>query len=103
MLQKERKGVLFVDHQRNLSATPRALWGREFWLRPASADRSEFKPYLEGFILHLPDAVDDLAEAAAARIKGLDLYRAIATPMAAHLVHTAAPVSAQELTRPRST
>jgi len=92
MLQKERKGTLFVDHQRKLVAYLRALWGRDFWLRPAAADRSEFKPYLEGFVLHLPDAVDD-----SAGLKGLDVYRAIAAHQAAHLVYTRAPISAQEL------
>ncbi|MDH4120639.1 MAG: VWA domain-containing protein [Deltaproteobacteria bacterium] len=92
MLQKERKGVLFVDHQRKLSAYLRVLWGRDFWLRPAAADRSEFKPYLDGFMLHLPDAVDD-----AAGLKGLDVYRAVAAHLAAHVVYTHAPISAQEL------
>jgi len=92
MLQKERKGTLFVDHQRKLGAYLRALWGRDFWLRPAAADRSEFKPYLDGFVLHLPDAVDD-----SAALKGLDAYRAIAAHQAAHLVYTRAPISAQEL------
>jgi hypothetical protein len=92
MLQKERKGTLFVDHQRKLGAYLRALWGRDFWLRPAAADRTEFKPYLEGFVLHLPDAVDDQAG-----LKGLEVYRAIAAHQAAHLVYTRAPISAQEL------
>lgn len=92
LLQKERKGTLFVDHQRKLSAYLRALWGRDFWLRPAAADRSEFRPYLEGFVLHLPDAVEDLAG-----LRGSDIYRAIAAHLAAHLSHTTAPISAQEL------
>jgi nitric oxide reductase NorD protein len=30
MVKKERKGILFVDHQRKLSAYLRALWGRDF-------------------------------------------------------------------------
>ncbi|MFZ5464801.1 MAG: nitric oxide reductase activation protein NorD [Pseudomonadota bacterium] len=92
MLQKERKGILFVDHQRKLSAYLRALWGRDFWLRPAAAEGSEFKPYLDGFVLHLPDAVEDLAG-----LKGLDVYRATAAHLAAHVVYTNAPISAQEL------
>ncbi|MDA8231842.1 MAG: VWA domain-containing protein [Magnetospirillum sp.] len=94
MLQKERKGILFVNHQRKLSATLRALWGRDFWLRPAAADRSEFKPYLDGFVIHLPDAVDDVP---GSQVKGLDLFRAIAAHMAAHIAYTNAPISAQEL------
>lgn len=92
MLQKERRGTLFVDHQRKLVAYLRALWGRDFWLRPAAAEHSEFKPYLDGFVLHLPDAVDDDAG-----LGGLEVYRAIAAHQAAHLVYTRAPISAQEL------
>ncbi len=92
MLQKERKGVLFIDHQRKLAATLRALWGRDFWLRPAAADRTEFKPYLDGGVLHLPDAVDGRGG-----IPGLEVFRATAAHMAAHLVYTSQPLSAQEL------
>jgi hypothetical protein len=92
VLQKERKGVLFVDHQRKLAAYLRALWGRDFWLCPAAADRAEFKPYLEGFILHLPDAADDLGG-----LKGMDVYRAVAAHLAAHVAYTRAPIAAQEL------
>lgn len=94
MLLQERKGTLFVDHQRKLGAYLRALWGRDFWLRPAAADRAEFKPYLDGFVLHLPDAVDD-----SAGLNGLDVYRAIAAHQAAHLVYTQAALSAQELSQ----
>ncbi len=97
MLLKERKGVLFIDHQRKLSATLRAFWGREFRLRPAAAERSEFKPYIDSLILHLPDAVDDLADGNAGTLKGLDIYRATAAHMASHLAYTTAPMSAQEL------
>lgn len=92
MLQQERKGVLFIDNQRRLSACLRALWGRDFWLRPAAAEHSEFKPYMEEFALHLPDAADDLGG-----VKGLDVYRAIAAHMAAHVVYTSAPIPAQAL------
>ena len=93
MIQQERKGILFVDNHRKLSAYLRALWGRDFWLRPAAADHSEFKPYMEGFILHLPDATDEIGG-----LNGLDVYRATAAHMAAHVVYTTAPISAQELT-----
>jgi len=89
MLQQERKGMLFIDHHRKLSAYLRALWGRAFRLRPAAAEHSEFKPYLEDCILHLPDAVDS--------DPGIDAYRAIAAHQAAHLVYTCAPLTAQEL------
>ncbi|MDH4249397.1 MAG: VWA domain-containing protein [Deltaproteobacteria bacterium] len=92
MIQQEHKGVLFVDNHRRLSAYLRVLWGRDFWLRPAAAERSEFKPYIEGFVLHLPDAVEDTGP-----LKGLESYRAIAAHMAAHVVYTPQPLSAQAL------
>lgn len=81
-LQEERHGTLFVDIQRRLLSYLRALWGRDFWLKPAQADRNEFCPYIEEFILHLPDATDSVGP-----VDGLSLYRAIATHMAAHLIY----------------
>ncbi len=81
-LQEERRGTLFVDIHRRLSSYLRALWGRDFWLKPAQADRNEFRPFIEEFILHLPDAADTFGT-----VSGLDCYRAIAAHMAAHLVY----------------
>ena len=97
MLQKERKGALFVDHQRKLNATLRALWGREFFMRPASAtEYAEFQPFIEDFALRLPDAAQDEPG-----LPGLDLFRAAAAHMAAHLVYMREPISAEELTQRR--
>lgn len=93
MLRREHKGTLFVDHQRKLSAYLRALWGRDFWLRPAAGDRSEFKPHVDDLALHLPDAVDDTAG-----MDGLDVYRAMAAHLAAHIVHAAGPMAAGTVT-----
>lgn len=113
MIQQERKGVLFVDNHRKLSAFLRALWGRDFWLRPAAADKSEFKPYFEGHVMHLPDALDDIGTPGGgnpdgstpddgnsndvAGLSGLDLYRATAAHLAAHVAYTTDPIPAQEL------
>jgi hypothetical protein len=92
VLQKERRGTLFVDIQRKINFYLRALWGRDFFMRPAATDVANFKPYIEHRIMHLHDAVDDLGE-----IKGLELYRAIAAHMAAHLSYTTEPMSAEQL------
>jgi nitric oxide reductase NorD protein len=92
MLQKERRGVLFIRTQRKLNFYLRALWGRDFFLRPTGADYTEFKPYIESRIFHMPDAVDDLGE-----IPGLELYRATAAHMAAHFCYTDSPLSAEQL------
>ena len=92
MLQKERRGTLFIDTQRKLNFYLRALWGRDFFLRPTGADYTDFRPYLEAHILHMPDAVDAIGD-----ISGLELYRATAAHMAAHICYTSAPISAEQL------
>lgn len=92
MLQKERRGTLFIDTQRKLNFYLRALWGRDFFLRPTAADYEGFKPYIEHFVMHLPDAVDDIDG-----VSGLELYRAQAAHLAAHIQYTRAPISAEQL------
>ena len=95
MLQKERKGTLFVDVQRRINMYLRALWARDFFMRPTSGDfesREGYKPFIEDYLLHLPDAFDDYEG-----VTGLELYRATAAHSAAHLVYTRAPISAETL------
>lgn len=92
VLQQERRGTLFIDSQRKLNFYLRALWGRDFQLRPTAADHTDFRPYIEARMLHLPDAVDDLAG-----VGGLELYRATAAHMAAHICYTDRPLSAEQL------
>lgn len=92
VLQKERKGTLFIDVQRRLSMYLRALWGRDFFMRPTSGDfesRQGYRPYVEGYVVHLPDAYDDFTPARGeAAIAGLELYRAAAAHAASHVVYT---------------
>ncbi len=92
MLQKERRGTLFIDNQRKINFFLRALWARDFFLRPSAADHEGFRPYLEARVIHLPDAVDDVGG-----IGGRELYRAMAVHMAAHMIYTDAPISAEQL------
>ncbi|NNF95844.1 MAG: VWA domain-containing protein, partial [Halobacteria archaeon] len=92
MLQKERRGTLFIDVQRKLNFYLRALWGRDFFLRPTGADYTDFRPYIEAHIVHMPDAVDAIGE-----VSGLELYRATAAHMAAHLCYTDSRISAEQL------
>jgi len=95
MLQKERKGTLFVDVQRRINMYLRALWARDFFMRPTSGDfesREGYKPFIEDYFLHLPDAFDDYEG-----IPGLEMYRATAAHCAAHLVYTTVPISAETL------
>jgi nitric oxide reductase NorD protein len=96
ILQKERRGVLFIKVQRKLNFYLRALWGRDFFLRPTGADFADFRPYIEHRILHMPDAVDNI-EHDDISVSGLELYRATAAHMAAHLYYTTSPISAEQL------
>ena len=50
MLQKERKGTLLVDVQRRINMYLRALWGRDFFMRPTAGDfenREGYRPFIE--------------------------------------------------------
>ena len=96
MLEKERRGVLFVKVQRKINFYLRALWGRDFFLRPTGADYTDFRPYIEDRILYMPDALDDLGPKDNA-IAGLEIYRATAAHMAAHLMYSSSSVSAEQL------
>jgi nitric oxide reductase NorD protein len=99
VLQQERQGTLFVDVQRRLNIYLRAMWGRDFFLRPTAGDLASGmapRPYVEQHVVHLPDACDDWpatpgdipAETPAVEpvVDGLSLYRAMCNHCAAHLV-----------------
>lgn len=95
VLQSERKGVLLVDVQRRLGMYLRALWGRDFVLVPTAGDfetRSGLRPFVADHMLHLPDALDDWQG-----VPALDLYRAGAAHLAAHLAVLKAPILAEGL------
>ncbi|MFZ5660004.1 MAG: nitric oxide reductase activation protein NorD [Pseudomonadota bacterium] len=95
VMKKEQRGVLFVDVQRRLIMYLRALWGRDFFLRPTSGDfesREGYRPYIEHYFIHLPDAFDDYAlpgaDDDAEKVPGLEVYRAAAAHAAAHMIHS---------------
>ncbi|CAC9545012.1 Rubisco activation protein CbbO [uncultured Gammaproteobacteria bacterium] len=96
MLEKERRGVLFVRVQRKLNFYLRALWGRDFFIRPTGADYTDFRPYIEDRILYVPDALDDI-KTDGTTIEGLEVYRATVAHMASHLMYTNQPMSAEQL------
>jgi hypothetical protein len=110
MLQKERKGTLLVDVQRRINMYLRALWARDFFMRPTSGDfeaREGYRPYIADYLLHLPDAYDDWtaplppggggAGGEGEKVPGIELYRATAAHCAAHIVETRVPISAEAL------
>ncbi|TCP40441.1 nitric oxide reductase activation protein NorD [Rhodovulum marinum] len=95
ILQKERKGTLFVDIHRRIGMYLRALWGRDFLMRPTAGDfesREGARPFIADFFLHLPDAYDDWNG-----VPGLDLYRAAAAHASAHVVATTRAIPGDEL------
>ncbi len=99
MLQKERKGTLFIDVQRRINMYLRALWARDFFMKPTSGDfesREGYRPFVEGYFINLPDAYDDFCNGEI-KLAGLEMYRAAAAHSAAHLVYTREPISAEAL------
>jgi nitric oxide reductase NorD protein len=97
VLQKERRGTLFVDNQRRLNFYLRALWARAFLMRPTSGDyetRHGLKPFIKDFQIHVPDAYDTFRG-----IDGIELYRAATAHAAAHMVYTRDPISAEQLSQ----
>ena len=92
VLQKERRGILFIKTQRKLNFYLRALWGRDFFLRPTGADFADFRPFIEHRVFHLPDALDDCGD-----VPGLEVYRATAAHMAAHMQYSTSAISAEGL------
>lgn len=95
VLQKERRGTLFVDNQRKLNFYLRALWARSFFMRPTSGDyesRQGLRPFIEEFRIHLPDAFDSFRG-----ISGIEIYRAAAAHCAAHMVYGTSAISAEQL------
>lgn len=94
VLQQERRGTLFVDVQRKLNIYLRAMWGRNFFMRPTAGDfesREGLRPFIERFVIHLADAYDDARPDGEATLPeavtpALEVYRAAANHCAAHLV-----------------
>ncbi|OYV29676.1 MAG: VWA domain-containing protein, partial [Thiomonas sp. 20-64-9] len=105
VLQQERKGTLFVDVQRRLNIYLRAMWGRDFFLRPTAGDfenREGLKPYIDRYVVHIADAYDDYRPMgpdtpAEQVVSALDVYRAAVNHCAAHLMFTVEPLSMQML------
>jgi len=95
MLQKERRGTRFVDVQRRLGMYLRALWGRDFFMRPTSGDfetREGYRPFIAEYFIHLPDAYDRWDD-----VEGGEVYRAAAAHCAAHVAYTRTPISGEAL------
>ncbi|WP_455380574.1 VWA domain-containing protein [Acidihalobacter prosperus] len=96
VLQRERKGTVFIDIQRRLNMYLRAIWGRDFFIRPTAGDyedREGLRPFIEQHVIHIADAYDDYQSeqsnsSSPLLISGTEIYRAAVNHCAAHLVYT---------------
>jgi nitric oxide reductase NorD protein len=82
VMQKERHGVLFYDHERKLNLYMQGLWEIDPQLVPYSLGFDELRkpqPYFDDLGMRIPDVYDDLSDVA-----GIDRYRATLAHMASH-------------------
>lgn len=82
VIQRERHGTLFADHERRLDMYMKALWNDKPQLVPYSEAFDQLRkpqPYYDKLGLRVPDVYDDRDGVA-----GIDRYRAALAHMAAH-------------------
>ena len=82
VLQRERHGTLFIDHERQLDLYLRGLWRDHDHMVPYSLAFHELRkpmPYFDDLGIRLPDVYDDING-----VSGIDRYRATLAHMAAH-------------------
>ena len=87
VIQRERHGTLFVDHERILSLYLQALWEIKPLLVPFSQgfDETEHvRPYYDARGLRVPDVYDDKVDLHGTAISGLQRYFALLSHVAAH-------------------
>ncbi|MCP5407199.1 MAG: VWA domain-containing protein [Chromatiaceae bacterium] len=82
ILQRERHGTLYADHERKLDLYMKALWHRNEMFVPYSNAFDQLRkpvPYYDDRGIRVPDVYDDKA-----RISGINRYRALLAHVAAH-------------------
>ncbi|MEZ5672965.1 MAG: VWA domain-containing protein [Thiotrichaceae bacterium] len=82
VLQRERHGTLYADHERQLDLCMRALWDREEHFLPYSNAFDQLRkpmPYFDERGIRVPDVYDDRDG-----VLGIDRYRALIAHVAAH-------------------
>ena len=82
ILQRERHGTLFADHERQLDLYMKSLWRNKAHFVPYSEGFDELRkpmPYFDSLGIRVPDVFDDHDE-----IAGIDRYRALLAHVAAH-------------------
>ncbi|MET0104463.1 MAG: VWA domain-containing protein [Sedimenticola sp.] len=87
ILQRERHGTLYADHERKLDLYMRALWDRDEMYVPYSNAFDELRkpmPYYDERGIRVPDVYDDHNT-----VSGIDRYRALLAHVAGHKRWTA--------------
>jgi hypothetical protein len=82
ILQRERHGTLFADHERKLDLYLKSLWRSKAHFVPYSEGFDELRkpmPYYDALGIRIPDVYDDLHQ-----VSGIDRYRALLAHIAAH-------------------
>jgi hypothetical protein len=82
ILQRERHGTLFADHERKLDLYLKSLWQSKAHFVPYSEGFDELRkpmPYFDALGIRVPDVYDDLGG-----VSGIDRYRALLAHVAAH-------------------
>ncbi|MBK9955927.1 MAG: VWA domain-containing protein [Rhodocyclaceae bacterium] len=86
VMQRERRGTLFHDVERQLDLYLRALWNDHATLVPYATAFDELRqpvPYFDRWGMRLPDVFDD-AHGPLGTVSGIDRYRAVLAHMAGH-------------------
>jgi nitric oxide reductase NorD protein len=91
MLQRERHGTLFADHERKLDLYMRGFWQDPEHLVPYSLAYDQLRkpiPYFDHLGLRIPDVYDDMGD-----VSGINRYRVTLAHMAAHRRWTTAIIA----------
>lgn len=86
MLQRERHGTLFMDHQRELDMFMRSMWEDHAYFIPYSLGFDELRkpvPYYDNLGVRIPDVYDDYT-GETGFVSGIDRYRVTLGHIAAH-------------------
>ncbi|HEB82728.1 MAG TPA: hypothetical protein ENJ11_07690, partial [Gammaproteobacteria bacterium] len=95
MLQRERHGTLFMDHERKLDMYLRSMWEDESYFVPYSLGFDELRkpvPYYDHLGIRVPDVYDDY-DGPNGFVSGLDRYRVTIAHIAAHRRWTTAIIA----------
>ena len=91
VFQRQRKGLLFVDVERQLNCVQKSLWNTAFMYAPYSPDFERlqfFRPYLDDDTIRLPDIYSELNG-----VSPLRRYLALISHLIAHQQFTKAVIA----------